>query len=433
MKQVLAVLTLALGAAQVPSLPAARLHHVHYNVADPSKAMADVVATLGGTREVVPGLGVGVRQGDHYWLFERIIENAEHRPTALKKDYAHAVEWLRTNGIRVDPTGLDHIERAPAGPFFDSYHHIAFAVPEFEPALTRLGTPLTRRQDSAMYDSGRGVLVEIVRETGGPDTFWCPMHPDVRSGVAGNCPQCLMALVPIPPPKVGEYRMDLAVQRTPRGASGALLTIRDPETDAVVTTFETIHEKTFHLFIVSRDLEYFAHVHPEPQKNGSFLLRHPLAPGEYMLIADFLPVGGTSQLLQRAVVVGPRSRFSTKAGLDDRDASAREAVIDGVRVALKAEDMVPGKDACLTFTLTHATTGAPITDLEPFLGAPAHMLMVRAGLEDALHAHPEELQTGGPTISFHPLIPAAGAYKLWIQFRRAGRDSTAAFVVSATR
>ena len=108
-----------------------------------------------------------------------------------------------------------------------------------------------------------------------------------------------------------------------------------------------------------------------------------------------------------------------------------ETVVDGVRVALKVEDVVAGKDACLTFTLTDAQTGMPITDLQPFLGAPAHMLMVRGGLEDAVHAHPEELQTGGPTVSFHPLIPAGGPYKLWLQFRRGGRESTASFVVQA--
>ena len=108
-----------------------------------------------------------------------------------------------------------------------------------------------------------------------------------------------------------------------------------------------------------------------------------------------------------------------------------ETVVDGVRVALKVEDMAAGKDACLTFTLTDAATGVAVNDLQPFLGAPAHMLMVRADLTDAVHAHPEELMTGGPTVSFHPLIPAAGPYKLWVQFRRGERDSTASFVVSA--
>ena len=54
---------------------------------------------------------------------------------------------------------------------------------------------------------------------------------------------------------------------------------------------------------MSRDLEYFAHVHPEQLKDGSFRLDHPLASGEYMLIADFLPEDGTTQMIQRAILV----------------------------------------------------------------------------------------------------------------------------------
>ena len=77
-------------------------------------------------------------------------------------------------------------------------------------------------------------------------------------------------------------------------------------------------------------------------------------------------------------------------------------------MALKSEDFVAGKYACLTFTVKDAKTGEPVTDLQPYLGAPAHMLIVRSDLTDAVHAHPEELTTGGPAISFHPLVPAAG-------------------------
>ena len=83
----------------------------------------------------------------------------------------------------------------------------------------------------------------------------------------------------------------------------------------------------------------------------------------------------------------------------------------------------------MTFSFTDALTGRPVTDLEPYLGAPAHMLVVRADLADAIHAHPEEVATGGPTVSFHPLLPAEGAYKVWIQVQRRGRVITVPFVL----
>ena len=403
-----------------------RFHHVHYRVADPSEAMDDALAKGGGTKEIVSGLGVGVRRGDDFLLFDRLTEEdpPELPQRTLSGAYDHAVEWLRARGVSVETSGRDRIAQAPSG----RYHHLAFAARAFDAAIGRLGTPVSQRPDAVLFDTGETVLVEIVRETGLPDAFWCPMHVDVRSPAPGKCPQCGMDLVPIPPPKVGEYKLDVAVQRTSKGASGMRLTVRDPDTNAVVSRFETVHDKLLHLFIVSRDLEYFAHVHPDVARDGAFVLKHSLPPGEYMLIADFVPVGGTAQTLQRAIVVGVKA---ASAGVGGR--VFRPGAVDGVRVELKVEDMVPGKEACLTFTLSDDTTGQPITDLQPYLGAPAHMLMVRADLGDAVHAHPEELQTGGPRISFHPLIPAEGDYKLWLQVQRAGRVITVPFWITVTR
>jgi hypothetical protein len=411
--------------SQVPgSRFSVRFHHVHYDTPDPSAAMAGAVAKLGGTRAIVQGLGVGVKAGDVFLLFDR--GEGRESPGGLDLQYRVAVEWLRSKGVSAPSVDVERYEM-PA-----TFDHLAFATSTFDEVVARLGTPSVRTDERALFEL-QGLRVEIVRETDLPDAFWCPMHPDVRSGAAGKCPLCAMDLVPIPPPTVGEYKLDVVVQRTARGASGLALTVREPDTNALVRDFATVHEKAFHLFIVSRDLEYFAHVHPEQTKSGAFRLAHPLPPGEYMLIADFLPKGGTAQMVQRALLVGARPRFSENDPSENRGLAPASTVVDGLRVALKAEDVVAGKDACLTFTVTDANTGEPVTDLEPLLGAPAHMLLVRADLSDAVHAHPEELATGGPTVSFHPLIPAEGDYKLWVQFQRRGRITTVPFRLTAQR
>jgi hypothetical protein len=59
------------------------------------------------------------------------------------------------------------------------------------------------------------------------------------------------------------------------------------------------------------------------------------------------------------------------------------------------------------------------------------MLMVAADLTEAIHGHPEDR---GPqsTVTFEPLIPAAGTYKLWVQFQRQGQVLTAPFVIQVT-
>jgi hypothetical protein len=86
----------------------------------------------------------------------------------------------------------------------------------------------------------------------------------------------------------------------------------------------------------------------------------------------------------------------------------------------------------LTFRLADAQSGNPISDLEPFLGAPGHMLVVNADLTEADHVHPEEPATRGPVVTFQPLMPAAGTYKLWFQFQRHGTVTTVPFVIAVT-
>ena len=413
--------------AGAPQQPTVRFHHVHYRVGDPSAAMSHVASKVGGTRVVVPGMGVGVRAGTEFIIFDRLDES---EPSAvpqlpLAEGYGAALSWLARHGILATPSTLADL-RVTAGLVEERYDHVAFVttdLPKVREQLSRGGAAAIRStEDAVLFDTGGGVRVEIVRDTDRPDAFWCPMHPDVRSADAGSCPLCGMQLVPILPPRLGEYKMDVTQtrKRGVAGLSGLKLTIRDPESNGRVRQFITVHERLLHLFIVGRDLEYFEHVHPDVLEDGSFTLTHQIPPGEYMLIADFLPAGGTTQMVQRALLVAgtatPRQR---KPAPED------------LQIALKAEDFAAGKYACLTFTMTDARTGAPVTDLQPYLGAPAHMLLVRGDLTEAVHVHPEALAATGPVISFHPLVPAPGDYKMWVQVQRGGRVVTVPFSIRA--
>ena len=397
-----------------------RFHHAHYRVADPAAAMAEAARALSGVRVILPGLGVGVRVDREFLLFERAEGPAAPPLVPARTAYAAAAARLSAWGTVVDPATPDRIRVLSVLSDLPLLH-LAFAADDFAAAVDRVsaaGARITSRtEDAASIDAGGGVVIEIVRDTDREETFWCPMHPDVRSAETGKCPVCGMELVAIPPPRLGEYKLDVTqIRDRRRGVMGLSLGVREPGTNAPVLRFATVHEKLFHLFIVGRDLEYFAHVHPDRAPDGTFTLAHPFPPGEYMLIADFLPEGGTAQMVQKTMFVTGKT-MPAGATINPR----------GLEVRLRTEDLAAGKHARLTFTVHDVVTGGPVTDLEPYLGAPAHMLLVRADLGDAIHAHPEELATGGPTVSFHPVIPAPGAYRLWIQFQRRGEVSTTAF------
>src|SRR5579862_6265587 len=116
--------------------------------------------------------------------------------------------------------------------------------------------------------------------------FVCPMDPEVRSAQPGKCPRCGMTLRAGIPEQV-EYPLHLEV--TPRQIPvGRELEFAFHVTDPagkLVTHFEEVHEKLFHLFIVSQDLEFFAHVHPVPGPGGIFRLKQTLPKaGTYRLL-----------------------------------------------------------------------------------------------------------------------------------------------------
>src|SRR2546423_14481813 len=94
--------------------------------------------------------------------------------------------------------------------------------------------------------------------------YICPMDPDVRSNNPGVCARCGMKLAQGIPDPV-EYHLDLSVMpRAPQPGAPAELTfaVHDPWKDRTVTKFQVVHEKLFHMFVVSEDLQVFVHDHP---------------------------------------------------------------------------------------------------------------------------------------------------------------------------
>lgn len=261
--------------------------------------------------------------------------------------------------------------------------------------------------------------------------FWCPMHPAVRSAVAGRCPICQMALVPASTGVGDTYKLD--VNLTPAAPIPGELTrarfhVRDPRNGATVTRFDVLHEKLFHLFVVSRDLQYFAHLHPQFSADGAFDvdLALPQA-GHYQLLADLVPAGAAPQLIQHAITTagfeGPLHGVPTVA------ADLADKVIGNTRVHVSMREAMAGGARLMTFDLFDASTGAPVVDLEAFLGAPGHLLVVSADLSYASHSHP--LAEEGPvsSVAFQVLFARAGLHRVWVQFQRNGRVITAPFTI----
>lgn len=243
-----------------------------------------------------------------------------------------------------------------------------------------------------------------------------------------------MALVPIPDRSDAGYWLDVAAQpaAVPVGRPVRLqLSVRDRATNAVVSRFDELHERFMHLFIVSSDLQFFDHVHPTPAKDGSFEIPLTLPkPGAYRLVADLLPTGGTPQTLQHTLLTSGYALPVARVRAEPTGEKL-EAVDGDVRATLDPAGARAGDDAHVVVQLNDARTGAPVTDLEPYLGAWGHMFLASHDLADVVHSHPllEETVEGGPKITFQTLFARPGWYRVWTQVQRRGRLLTFGFAV----
>ena len=256
-----------------------------------------------------------------------------------------------------------------------------------------------------------------------PLDYVCPMDPDVRSATPGVCPRCGMTLrLGIPDPV--EYPMQLSLSpRVPRANSPLELRfkINDPNTGAPVTKFEIVHEKLFHMFVVSQDLNYFIHDHPVIQPDSTFQYEAKLPkPGLYRVLGDFYPSGGTPQLIAKTMIVPGGGPLQVPKLA--RDLTPKHAENMDVELVMDPPQPIAGMKTLLFFHIK------PADGLEKYIGAWGHMLAASDDLIDLIHTHPF-IADGGPQIQFNLIFPRARTYRIWVQFQRKGVVNTAAFTV----
>jgi hypothetical protein len=259
--------------------------------------------------------------------------------------------------------------------------------------------------------------------------YVCPMDPDIRSKAAGVCSRCGMKLVR----GVAVFRQyPVRISTKPAMLKAGEKTqlsfvVGDPETLKPVRDFEIVHEKLFHLFVISQDLSFFAHEHPQMQTDGSFLIDWTFPKsGLYRVLTDFYPEAGTPQLVERTLLV-PGTGFALAPAKLDADVEPKRSENLEVELTTDPREPVSGMKTLMFFRLK------PKDGLEPLLGAMGHMLAASSDLIDLIHTHPVQVteSTTEPytQIQFNVIFPRAEAHRVWVQFQRKGVVNTVAFNV----
>jgi hypothetical protein len=226
----------------------------------------------------------------------------------------------------------------------------------------------------------------------------------------------------------GEYRMDVAAIAGPAGLAGLRVTVRNPSDGSLVRRFVDVHENPFHLFVVGRDLRFFRHLYPALLLDGSLEAREEIPPGEYLVVADFLPSGGSPQFLRRVIVSpGPRNVERSTPG----SAGDGYDVVTNVRIQPISSRLPAGQTTAFHVMFSRTEDGRPIVNLEPYLGDGGYLLAVSEDLTQVVHAHALAADLPGSLLTFDMTLPKPGAYAVWVQFQRQGETLTARLAVTA--
>ena len=219
----------------------------------------------------------------------------------------------------------------------------------------------------------------------------------------------------------------------------------------VLKNYEIVHEKIMHFIAIRKDLAYFLHLHPDFNKaTGEFSIEiTPPEDGPYRLFPDFTPGDGNPQKLPVTVYhdidVGNSTNYYAQSVVPD---SEQTKPYGDYKVATVFPKDAENQQE-ITYTLNITKDGKPVTNLENYLGALGHSVVLKEGTLDFIHTHALEAKdssskqehgtqpqhgsagdTGrGPRISFAATFPEAGVYKIFTQFQHEGKVQTPDYAV----
>jgi hypothetical protein len=224
------------------------------------------------------------------------------------------------------------------------------------------------------------------------------------------------------------------------------------------------HGHIMHLFLVrTPGLDRIWHLHPERTEAGAFEENLPaIQSGHYQVFADIVDKYGFPWTLVGTIdlpnIPGPALSGDDSEGiaksLSQSQDTSTSILPDGTQVVWnRGTSPLKANVAMILDFAVKDPSGAPASDLEPYMGMAAHAEIIRDDLSVFAHIHPSgsasmasmmmaSADTPGSssmagmempaekiasTISMPYGFPKPGQYRIFLQFKRAGRIETASF------
>ncbi|MEW2147256.1 copper resistance protein CopC [Micromonospora vinacea] len=376
----------------------------------------------------------------------------KQRPTAVPASKGNAVVAART-GVAIDPTPADRETRAVATTDGASPASLdTESRPDVEAAA---GTPGSRLSNAHLTLFVGGLMVALLSgfglariATGGesPATGTARQSADgpPASGQemsASDGHQHAPGIGPHTHPGDGGSGQTLATGTTVSAGGYTLQPLERSQSPGVradyrfrivgtdrqaATRFAVVHDKPLHMIVVGRDLSGYQHLHPTMAPDGTWSVPLTLArPGGYRVYADFSVT--TADGKQLPLVLGVDHTVPGAGSPKALPPAQAQATAGPYAVSMTGTPTV-GATAPIHFQVNGADTPTP-AQLERYLGAYGHLVVVREGDLGYVHVHPEQELVDG-TVKFWLTAPSSGRYRAFFDFQVAGTVHTGEFTIN---
>lgn len=208
-----------------------------------------------------------------------------------------------------------------------------------------------------------------------------------------------------------------------------LISIKDNKL-LLPSAIKETHTEKIHLLIFDQTLADYQHIHPtSTNKPGIYQFEWtPKEASQYRVWVDLTPLN-TGQQEYIMTNLGNLSKSSTQV-----DKALNSTYSVGERgnkihfiLSFDSQELISGKST-MGKVIVKDSQGHPFTQLEPVMGAFAHIVAINDDFKTIAHIHPmgeepsKNSDRGGPELNFHIEPNKSGFWKIWVQVKAKGKD-----------